>query len=140
MVMGDSMASRKDERWLYSRIRSPAMELPRRSARPHVHVLVFTFFFFFLSSLASSLQYRLVSDNKHSSSCDTTRDDIHVPIPILPASLPLSFNFSFLLHFSSRAIGRHLLTQSRYHAAAVHTLFHLILVFFFLLCAYIFSI
>jgi hypothetical protein len=66
------------------------------------------------------LLYRLVFVGGAAAQDETTYAFQSQTIPALTASLP---HLSFLLYLSSRALGQHLLTQSRHHAATVRSLF-----------------
>jgi hypothetical protein len=71
--------------------------LPRRSARHHVLLLIS-----FLFSFSSRCSYHLVLDKTITSSCDTRRIRIRVPIMTLPAlTAPLLYLFFTFPYFTS---------------------------------------
>src|SRR6267154_589451 len=87
-------------------------ELPRRSTRPHVVLLIFFSLF-----LSFSL---LISRSKKATFKHATQDDhdLCVPIIVLPTLPASSLHVPFLSTLSSRASGQHPTDTTRYHAAA----------------------
>jgi hypothetical protein len=73
----------------------------------------------------SFLFRRLVLDNNTLQATSQDENDLGVPITFIPA---LSFHFSYLLHLSSHTLEQRLATQSRRHAVAVRSHFHILLV------------